>query len=610
MKEQVSQKKKGNILQTSMYLAVLVGLTAFLIFSVLAAISFGNADLSLKDVYSVIAYKLFHIKSLSSYGEGAIHDVVWLIRLPRVLLALGVGMALSTCGVVMQAIVQNPLADPYVLGISSGASLGATVAIMFGIGGFLGENSVGMTAFAGAMLTSFAVLAIANMGGKATSAKLILAGMAVSAVCSAFSNFVIYITNDKNASTEVMKWSMGSLAGASWSRVDVMLPITIICVVIFWTQYRNLNLMLLGDEVSITLGTDLHRLRTIYLIIASVMVGFAVYCAGVIGFVGLVIPHVVRILFGTDHRRLLPLSALLGASFLIWCDVACRVILKNSDRCTGFHYWCALLYLSAGKKILWIWRQQGMKITTQDIQIGFHARQILKGISIESQDKELVGILGPNGSGKSTLLKCIYRILKPDAGAVYLDGEELHSMSVKSSAKKMAVVAQHNYYNFDFTVREVVMMGRAPHKKTLERDNARDYQIVDEALKTVQMEEFADRTFSTLSGGEQQRVILARALAQQTPALILDEPTNHLDITHQIMLMELVKKLNITVISAIHDLNIAAAYCDKIYVLKDGVLEAYGTPQEVLTPELIRRIYRVESEIVYDSHGKMHILFL
>jgi iron complex transport system permease protein len=330
VKEQVSQTKKGSVLRTSMYVAVLIGLAAFLIFSILAAITFGNADLSLKDVYSVIAYKLFHIKSLSAYAEGAVHDVVWLIRL-----ALAVGMALSVCGVVMQAIVQNPLADPYVLGISSGASLGATLAIMLGVGGFLGGNSVGVTAFIGAMVTSFAVIAIANMGGKATSAKLILAGMAVSAVCSAFSNFVIYITNDKNAATEVMKWTMGSLAGASWSRAGVMFPVTLICVIIFWTQYRNLNLMLLGDDVSITLGTDLHRLRTFYLIVASVMIGFAVYCAGVIGFVGLVIPHVIRILFGTDHRRLLPLSALLGASFLIWCDVACRVILKNSEMPIG-----------------------------------------------------------------------------------------------------------------------------------------------------------------------------------------------------------------------------------------------------------------------------------
>ena len=335
MKEENLQEKRSKILRKTSYIAVFLGLLAFLIFSILAAITFGNADLSLKDVYSVIAYKLFHIKSLSEHAEGAIHDVVWLIRLPRVLLALGVGMALSVCGVVMQAIVQNPLADPYVLGISSGASLGATLAIMLGVGGFLGGNSVGVTAFVGALVTSFAVLAIANMGGKATSAKLILAGMAVSAVCSAFSNFVIYITNDKSAATEVMKWSMGSLVGASWPRVAVMLPITLIATGLFWTQYRNLNLMLLGDEVSITLGTDLHRLRTSYLILASVMIGFAVYCAGVIGFVGLVIPHVVRILFGTDHRKLLPLSALLGASFLIWCDVACRIVLKNSEMPIG-----------------------------------------------------------------------------------------------------------------------------------------------------------------------------------------------------------------------------------------------------------------------------------
>ena len=235
-----------------------------------------------------------------------------------------------------------------------------------------------------------------------------------------------------------------------------------------------------------------------------------------------------------------------------------------------------------------------MKITTEDIQVGFHVRQILKGISIESKDKELVGIIGPNGSGKSTLLKCIYRILKPDAGAVYLDGEELHSMSVKSSARKMAVVAQHNYYNFDFTVREVVLMGRAPHKKALERDNAKDYRIVEEALKTVQMDAFADRTFSTLSGGEQQRVILARALAQQTPALILDEPTNHLDITHQIMLMELVKKLNVTVISAIHDLNIAAAYCDKIYYKFEGN-----------APDYISRDLRECAQMVAELDDKM-----
>ena len=251
-----------------------------------------------------------------------------------------------------------------------------------------------------------------------------------------------------------------------------------------------------------------------------------------------------------------------------------------------------------------------MNVLAEKICLSYGAGEILKSVSIGAENKEFVGVIGPNGSGKSTLLKCIYRILKPDAGCVMLDGYKLHEMSYKSSAKKMAVVAQHNYYNFDFSTREVVLMGRSPHKKAMERDNAEDYAIVDAALHTVGMSGFSDRSFSTLSGGEQQRVILARALAQQTPCLILDEPTNHLDITHQLQLLKIIKSLNVTVISAIHDLNIAAMFCDRIYVLKDGIIVANGSPREVLTRELIREVYQVESEIVEDSKGSMHILFL
>lgn len=251
-----------------------------------------------------------------------------------------------------------------------------------------------------------------------------------------------------------------------------------------------------------------------------------------------------------------------------------------------------------------------MNILAEKICLSYGVDEILKSVSIDAEDKEFVGVIGPNGSGKSTLLKCIYRILKPDEGCVMLDGHQLQKMSYKSSAKKMAVVAQHNHYNFDFYTREVVLMGRSPHKKAMERDNAQDYEIVEEALRTVGMSKFADRSFSTLSGGEQQRVILARALAQQTPCLILDEPTNHLDITHQLQLLKLIKNLDITVISAIHDLNIAAMFCDRIYVLKDGKIVANGSPREVLTRELIREVYQVESEIVEDNKGNMHILFL
>ncbi len=251
-----------------------------------------------------------------------------------------------------------------------------------------------------------------------------------------------------------------------------------------------------------------------------------------------------------------------------------------------------------------------MKIEALGIQLSYGSKEILKNVTVVAEDNQFVGIIGPNGSGKSTLLKCVYRVLKPGQGCVRLDGENLNNMSVRSSARKMAVVAQHNYYNFDFSVTEVVLMGRSPHKNMLERDNARDYEIVREALRIVGMEAFAERNFSTLSGGEQQRVILARALAQQTPSLILDEPTNHLDITHQLQLLKIVKGLRATVLSAIHDLNIAAAFCDKIYVLKSGEIVGQGTPRQVLTPQFIRDIYQVEAEVTEDSRGQMHILFL
>ena len=251
-----------------------------------------------------------------------------------------------------------------------------------------------------------------------------------------------------------------------------------------------------------------------------------------------------------------------------------------------------------------------MKITTEQLQATLGGSHILKGVSIEVSDKDFVGIIGPNGSGKSTLLKSIYRVLTPQSGTVFLDGNALNSYKPKESARKMAVVAQHNYYNFEFSVQDVVLMGRAPHKKAMERDNADDYRIVREALEKVNMGGFAQRSFSTLSGGEQQRVILARALAQQTQCLILDEPTNHLDIKYQLQLMDIVRSLRLTVVSAIHDLNIAAMYCNKLFVLQNGRIIAFGPPKQVLTREFIRRVYEVEAKLYTDPEtGQMHILY-
>lgn len=307
-------------------------LLAALIVSLLWAVTIGSVDIQMSDVYRVLLYKTFGIGDGARYGSGSMSDIVWFVRLPRLVLAIGVGTALAISGAVMQAVVKNPLADPYTLGLSSGASLGATLAILLGVGSFLGSGYVGIVAFLGAFLVSLAVVALANVGGRATSVKLILAGTALSSICGAVSNFVLYVLNSSTGAVEaVARWTLGSLAGAKWETNLWMLLVALTGTLFLWTQYRTLNLMLLGDDNAITLGTDLHRWRILYLLVSALMVGFAVYTAGIIGFVGLIIPHVVRMLFGTDHKKLLPISALLGAIFLLWADVLCRVLLPGKE---------------------------------------------------------------------------------------------------------------------------------------------------------------------------------------------------------------------------------------------------------------------------------------
>jgi len=250
-----------------------------------------------------------------------------------------------------------------------------------------------------------------------------------------------------------------------------------------------------------------------------------------------------------------------------------------------------------------------MNIQTDNIQVSFGSKTILQDISLAIQDKEFVGIIGPNGSGKSTFLKCLYRVLQPNGGKIFFDGTEMSSLSHRDTALKMAVVAQHSTVNFDFSVLEMVLMGRSPYKGLLDRDQLDDYEIARHALAQVGLSDFESRNFNTLSGGEQQRVILARALAQRTECLVLDEPTNHLDIKYQLELMTIVKRLDATVVSAIHDLNLAAIYCDRIIALKDGHIVCSGTPQDVLSSDTIHHIYGVSAMVQTLPDGRLNIIY-
>ncbi|GAA1161547.1 ABC transporter ATP-binding protein [Kribbella jejuensis] len=249
-----------------------------------------------------------------------------------------------------------------------------------------------------------------------------------------------------------------------------------------------------------------------------------------------------------------------------------------------------------------------MRLVVRDVGVVVDRLPILSGIDLTVEPGQFVGIIGPNGAGKSTLLRAVYRALRPTTGTVLLGDDDVWRTPAKTIAKRRAVVTQHQTMATDFTVEEMVSMGRTPHKGLLDRDNRTDRAVITDALSAVDLAAAGGRLFSTLSGGERQRVLLARALAQQAPLIVLDEPTNHLDVRAQLELLQLVRSLGITTIAALHDLDQAAAHADRLAVLQSGHLIAEGPPLVVLTVPLIESVFGVRAHISpHPLHGRPHI---
>ncbi|OLF05676.1 ABC transporter ATP-binding protein [Actinophytocola xinjiangensis] len=240
-----------------------------------------------------------------------------------------------------------------------------------------------------------------------------------------------------------------------------------------------------------------------------------------------------------------------------------------------------------------------MRLAFDEVTAVLDGREIVRRLSLEVPSGQVVGLVGPNGSGKSTAVRCVYRALRPTTGTIWLGRTDLASMSRKDSARSVAALTQHNGLDLDFTVEEVVALGRAPHHTGNQRLGARERALCHTAMERLDVAHLATRGVLSLSGGERQRVLIARALAQEPQVLVLDEPTNHLDIRHQAGLLVLLRDLGLTVLVVLHDLNLAAATCDRLGVLSEGRLVASGTPHEVLTEALVREVFGTTVTIVH-----------
>lgn len=252
-----------------------------------------------------------------------------------------------------------------------------------------------------------------------------------------------------------------------------------------------------------------------------------------------------------------------------------------------------------------------IKLQVENLKFNIENKEILKGISFNVKKGSFVGVIGPNGCGKSTLLKNIYRLYKQSSGEILLDNKSISKMKDKDCAKEIAVLAQESSTHFDFTVEQIVKMGRYPYKSIFEDYSKKDIEMVKEMLKKVGLENYKDRSFANLSGGEKQRTLIARALVQNTDFLILDEPTNHLDIGYQIQLMDLVKSLNVTTLSAIHDMNLAAMYCDYLIVMKEGKIHKVGTVEEIINAKLLKEVFGVNAYVgINPINKKIQIAYM
>lgn len=324
-------KKSLPIKNSKSYIIFCLFLIMILLFSIITSIIIGSVDINPEWIFKIVINNTVSNNHFKILWPKSTESIIWNIRIPRVLLSILVGAGLSLSGIIMQALTKNSMADPYILGISSGASSGAVSVIMFGLLSFIPSYNIMIGAFLGAVIAIFIAIKCSSVNGKITSTQLVLSGIAVSALFSALTNLMIFKENNSDKIRTALFWMTGSLSGSTWIQVLCISIIFIICSILLMFMHTSLDALILGDDTAITLGADIRLLKIIMILLCTLLTGSIVSISGVIGFVGLVIPHISRTFAGSGHKRLIPVSILIGGIFLIWCDVFSRIIVSPEE---------------------------------------------------------------------------------------------------------------------------------------------------------------------------------------------------------------------------------------------------------------------------------------
>ena len=561
--------------------------------------------------------------------------VVFGLRLPRIALGILVGAALSTAGAGFQALLRNPLADPYVLGVSSGAALGAIVSLVIAphVPGL-----IQLAAFAGAAATITAVYFLGRRGGQLDSPTLLLAGIVSASFLSAIIMFLMTTLSGRDIRGMAF-WLMGDLS--SPAAIDLRWLYFILLVVLgsIYTTSSDLNLILTGEQEARHLGVNVKRVKLVVYIGASRAHrprSFGERRDWIRGPAGAARD-------ANDVWYRLPVADSRVGGGRCDCDRDCGYAGAHGGgangvaggRDDGFGR-SARVYLSdAAESSMSSTAGSGMssgaqtqtrpfqtdprsRLKVEQVSYAYSATDrsapkfILGPVTFEAQQRELIAILGPNASGKSTLLKLLGGVVKPLSGRVEVDGAEVGGLDLRTRAQKIALVQQESELLFPLRVWEYVLQGRYPYGRRLRFESDEDCLMAGNALAQVGADALRDRWMEQLSGGEKQRVILARALSQQPALLLLDEPTQHLDIGGKVELLRRLRKLadenRYTVVVVTHELNLAAEFSDRIVLLQKGKPLRIGTPAQVYQRDLLEEVFEAPLEVELRVTGRPRVI--
>lgn len=315
----------------SSYICFLVFVFVLLLCAFICSVLLGSVDIQASWIGKMMINQWTGKEIFTPVWGKAAESIILSIRIPRVLLAFIVGVGLTVSGILMQALTKNQLADPYILGISSGASSGAVLVIMTSALAFMPKYRTMFGAFVGAVLAMILAVRCATIRNRVTATQLVLAGIAVSALFSAVTNIIIYCSPESSKQKTAFFWMVGSLSGATWEQVIIVGGVVLLCVILVFFMHRALDVLTLGEETAVTLGVPIGLIKMGILVLCTLMTGSIVAVSGIIGFVGLVVPHISRLFVGTLHRRLIGTSVIIGGMFVILCDMISRVLVAPEE---------------------------------------------------------------------------------------------------------------------------------------------------------------------------------------------------------------------------------------------------------------------------------------